>query len=97
VHAESSAHTPVVAVQSPTRKKHDPPPSHFAPGVVHVTTAASCAASLDASVDASFCAGEFEHAVSTAKTATRENRVLAAIICDEHTERRPVILIKCSA
>jgi len=91
LHAESSEHTPVVAEQSPTAKKHDPPPSHAAPGVEHTTTAASCAASLDAS----FCTtGEFEHAVSAPTTATRENIVLAAIMCGECTERRRESLVK---
>ncbi|HSQ61954.1 MAG TPA: hypothetical protein VLM85_02015 [Polyangiaceae bacterium] len=79
--AESSAHTPVVAEQSPTAKKHDPPPGHAAPGVEHVT-AASCAASGDASVDASFCpTGELEHAVSMPSAATLENIIFAAIMC----------------
>ena len=69
----SSEHTPVVAEQSPTLKKHEPPLGHGAPGVVHVTTAASCATSLAASVDASCGAGPLlEHAVrSTSESIER--------------------------
>ena len=75
--AESSAHTPVVAEQSPTAKKHAPPPGHAAPGVEHVTSASSAA-----SGDASFCpTAEVEHAVSMPSAATLENIIFAAIMC----------------
>lgn len=66
---------PVVAAQSPTAKKHDPPPGHVAPGVVHVTGAASAAAS----VDASFCpTGAVEHATSAA--SVRVDEILNAAV-----------------
>ncbi len=66
-----------MAEQSPTAKKHDPPPAQAAPGVEHVTTAASPAAS----VDASLCpTGEVEHAVSNPKATTLEKIVFAAIM-----------------